>query len=97
MAKIDEMVFLAAFFHHLIKVIETVFARDLGGIIQRYMGYDWATTDHDAIRVGYFDTQLGHSTRAPTSTSGEGEHQTENSLGRHLVCCGRSAAASCAT
>ena len=53
---------------------------------------DWATTDHDSKRAGHSDTQLGHSTRASTSTDREGEHQTETTIA--CVCCGRSAAAS---
>ena len=31
---------------------------------------DWATTDHEAVRVGYSGAQLGHITRASTSTEG---------------------------
>ena len=48
------MIFFGLLVQPVDKVIENAFARDLGGIIQRYMGCRlWAMTDHDAIRVGY--------------------------------------------
>ena len=50
-------------------MIENAFAQNLGGIIQRYI--DWTTTDHEALRVGYSGTQLGHITRSSTSTERE--------------------------
>ena len=39
MIKSDQMFLLASFFHRLMQVIENAFVRDLGCIIQRYMGY----------------------------------------------------------
>ena len=69
------MVFFADFFQPLLKVIENAFARDLGGIIQLCMGYiDLGSVGYDGSRRyvrGYSGTQLGHSTRASTTTERE--------------------------
>ena len=74
------MVFFADFFQPLLKVIENAFARDLGGIIQLCMGYiDLGSVGYDGSRRygrGYSGTQLGHSTRASTTTERESSSVT---------------------
>ena len=90
------MVFFGSLFPPVDNMTENAFARDLGDIVQRCTRYG-ITTDHDAKRVGYSGTQLGHSTRASTinSTERESIRQEYNlNLGSRRACYGRSAAAS---
>ena len=61
------MISFGLLFQPVLKVIENAFARDLGGIIQQYMGYRLGyersrSRPTLSLRVGYSDTQLGHST-----------------------------------
>ena len=56
--------------------------------------------DHDPISTRWllwYTAGTQHTRASTSSTDGEEEHQTEYNLARHRVCCGRSAAASCAT
>ena len=55
-------------------MIENAYAPDLGGITHRYMDYKRGSVGYDGSRRywrGYSVTQLGHSTRASTTTGRE--------------------------
>ena len=55
----------------LIKCLKTCLYETSETLYNDIWVIDWATTDHEAIRVGYSGTQLGHITRASTSTEKE--------------------------
>ena len=64
------MFFFAGLFQPLLTVIENAFARELGGIIQLWV-IDWGFVGSDGSRrygCSYSGTQLGHSTRASSTT-----------------------------
>ena len=64
--------FLAAFSHRLIndKIIENALHKTSEALYYIWV-IDLATTDHEAIRVGYSGIQLGNITRASTRTERE--------------------------
>ena len=66
--KSHQIAFFAGFFQPLLKVIENIFARDLGGIIQLCMGYRLGYEQSRRYGRGNSGAQLGHSTRASTTT-----------------------------
>ena len=66
--KSHQIVLLAGLLQPLLKVIENAFARDLGGIIQLCIGYRLGYEQSRRYGRGNSGTQLGHSTRASTTT-----------------------------
>ena len=72
--KSDEMISLAGLFQPLLKVIEPAFARDLEAVYNCVRIIDWGSVGYDGSRRygrSYSGTQLGHSTRASTTTERE--------------------------
>ena len=72
--KSDEMISLAGLFQPLLKVIEPAFARDLEAVYNCVRIIDWGSVGYDGSRRygrSYSGTQLGHGTRASTTTERE--------------------------